>query len=69
MGVERTLARVGPEKEVEFAVLALTLSEGTVVELAERVGVADGSPVVVAVWRTLGEVPIVPVPITETPVG
>ena len=60
---------MGPEKEVEFAVIALTLSEGTVVELAERVGVVDGSPVVVAVWETLGEVPIVPVPITEKPVG
>ena len=60
---------MGPEKDVEFAVIALTLSEGTVVELAERVGVVHGSPVVVAVWETLGEAPIVPVPNTEIPVG
>lgn len=63
------LAAVGPEEEVELAVIALTLREGAVVELAERVGVVDGSPVVVAVWEILGEVPMVPVPITEMPVG
>ena len=56
MGVEMTLPIVGPEEEVE---------------LAERVGVVDGSPVVVAVSETIGEVPIVPVPVpnTEMPVG
>ncbi len=48
MGVERTLARVGPEKDVEFATVALSLSEGTMVELTEIVGVEDGSLVVVA---------------------
>ena len=69
MGGERTLAAVGPEEEVEFAVIALTPSEGTVVELAERVGVVDGSPVVVAVWEIVGDVPMVPVPNIEMPVG
>ena len=47
MGVERRLARVGPKKDVEFAMVALSLSEGTV-ELAVRLGVVDGSLVEVA---------------------
>ena len=64
MGSEKTLAAVGPEEEVEFA-----LSEDNVVELAERVGVVDGSPVVVTVWKIVGEVPMVPVPSIEMPVG
>ena len=56
MGGEKPLAAVGPKEEVG---------------LAERVGVVDGSPVVVAVWGILGEVPIVPVPVpdAEMPVG
>ncbi len=48
MGVERTLARVGPKKDVEFAKVRLSLSEGVMVELAEKVGIVDGSVVVLA---------------------
>ena len=60
MGPEKMLAAVGPEEEVEFVVM---------VELAERVGVVDGSPVVVAVWEMVGDVPVVPVPDIKMPVG